>query len=489
MSAHGKSKRPAPDQLFVDIAKYVTRKTVGTRAAYLTARYCLMDAISCALDALDSPECMSLVGPLVPGATMKGGARVPGTRLELDPVAAAFNTGCLIRWLDFNDTWWAGGHPSDNYSAILSVADYVSRARIAARQKPLSMVEALTAAIQAYEIQGVLAMGTDFDDIGLDHVMLIKMASAAVCTRLLGGSVAQIVSAVSNAVIEGGTLVTYRKSPNSGPRKSWAAGDATSRAVRLALLALRGEIGYPTALSVKTWGFNDVLNRGEPLKVPRAFGSYVIENIRYKIAFPAQRHAQTGAECAARLHPKVQGRVNDIEKIVVHTHKVTLSKICATGPLNTAAARDHSLQYIIAVGLIFGDITGTSYEDEFAADPRIDQVRGKMKVVEDPRYTHGFNSADRSDANSVQVFFKDDTKTERLEILYLLGDPKRRKEGLPLLERKFKNSLARRFSPARQRMIWNMVSNQSRLEKTPVSDFMSLLVEETAKGARNRSAK
>ena len=471
------SARPAPDRALVDIARYVAHKKITSAKAYDNARLCLLDALGCAISAFAVPECTKLIGPLVPGTIVPDGARVPGTHYQLDPVAAAFSTGCLIRWLDFNDTWWAGGHPSDNYSGILAVADFVSRQRVAAGNAPLVMRDVLTAAIKAYEIHGVLAEGNIFNspESGLDLVILLKIASTAVLTQLLGGGVSEITDALSNAFVDGQALNTYRMMPTAGPRKSWASGDATARAVQLALMTMRGEMGYPTALSAKTWGFCDVLNHGQPLKVTRAYGSHVIENVQFKIAYPAQRHSQTAAECAVRLHPLVKDRLDQIEKVVLTTHKPALIKIAVDGPLPNFAARDHCLQYVVAVGLIFGDITTASYEDAFAADPRIDRLRAKMTVQEDKAYTRDYHGKRQANHNAVQVFFKDGSKTPRADVEFLIGDARRRKEALPLLERKFRNNLAGRYPAKQCAAVAALLTDARRLQATPVNEFMDLL--------------
>ena len=471
------SPRPAPDRILVDIAHYVVNQKIGSAKAYDNARLCLLDALGCAMQAFAAPDCMKLIGPVVPGTVVPNGARVPGTAYQLDPVSAAFSTGCLIRWLDFNDTWWAGGHPSDNYSGILAAADFVSRQRVAAGKAPLVMRDVLTAAIKAYEIHGVLAEGNIFNspETGLDLVILLKLASTAVLTQLLGGGVAEVTDAVSNAFIDGQPLNTYRVMPNAGPRKSWASGDATARAMQLALLTLRGEMGYPTALSAKTWGFCDVLYNSQPVKVTRRYGSHVIENVQFKIAYPAQRHSQTAAECAVRLHPLVRDRLNDIKRVVLTTHKPALLKIAVDGPLPNFAARDHCLQYVAAVGLIFGDITTASYEDNFSADPRIDRLRAQMVVQEDAGYTRDYHGARQANHNAIQVFFNDGTKTPKVDVEFLIGDARRRKEAMPLLERKFKNNLAGRYAPKQAAAITQLLFDGQRLQATPVNEFMDLL--------------
>jgi 2-methylcitrate dehydratase len=475
--AHASNARAAPDPLLTSLAGYVMRRNVGGPNAYAHARWCLMDALGCGLQALRDPDCVKLLGPAVPGTLVPNGARVPGRADVLDPVTAAFNIGCLIRWLDFNDTWWAGGHPSDNISGILAVADYTSRANVAARRAPLHMRDVLAAMIKAYEIHGVLAENNRPNDpqIGFDLVMLLKIASTAVVTQLLGGTKDDVVNALSNAFIDGHNLDVHRHMPTSGPRKSWASADVTSRAVMLALLTLRGEMGYPGALSAPQWGFNDVVYKGGHL-VLGPLSSRVIEHVQYKISYPAQRHAQTAAEAAVKLHPLVKDRLGDVKAVELHTHGLAHRKINVTGPLPNFAARDHCLQYIAAVGLIHGDITTASYGDAFAADPRIDALRLKMTVSEDPRYTRAYDEpGTRANANAVQVFFRDGTKTPRAEVQYLIGDARRRKEGIPRLEQKFRAHAAGAFSQHRVRIISRLLGDQRRLEATPVHEFMDAL--------------
>src|SRR5256885_12613994 len=410
MSAHlvKSALRPAPDGVLSAIADYARNFTVESQPAYETARYCLMDSLACALQALAIPACRKLLGPVVPGAVMPGGARVPGTSFELDPVQAAFNIGTLIRWLDFNDTWLAAewGHPSDNLGGILAVADSLARNAVMSGRTPPSVRALLTAMIKAHEIQGVLALENSFNRVGLDHVLLVRVASTAVVAGMLGASTGQIVNAISNAFLDGGALRTYRHAPNTGSRKSWAAGDATSRAVRLALIAITGETGYPSALTAKTWGFYDVLFKGQRFAMGRPFGSYVMEHVLFKVSFPAEFHAQTAVECAIALHPKVKDRLQQIERIVIETQEPAVRIIDKTGPLNNPADRDHCIQYMIAVPLIHGALTAEHYEDEAARDPRIDALRQKMEVVELPRYSADYlDPHKRSIANAVQGFF------------------------------------------------------------------------------------
>jgi 2-methylcitrate dehydratase len=478
MSTHTPNIRPKPDKVLTDIADYVAQYEVKSREAYDTARLCLMDTLGCGLEALSYPACTKLLGPIAPGTIVPNGARVPGTPFQLDPVAAAFNIGCMIRWLDFNDTWLAAewGHPSDNLGGILATADWVSRNAVAAGKKPLVMREVLTAMIKAHEIQGVIALENSFNRVGLDHVVLVKVASTAVVSRMLGCTHEEIINAVSNAWIDGQSLRTYRHAPNTGSRKSWAAGDATSRAVRLALMALKGEMGYPSALTAKTWGFYDVLFKGRPFRFKRPYGSYVMENVLFKISFPAEFHAQTAVECAVRLHPEVKDRIDDITKIVITTHESAIRIIDKKGPLHNPADRDHCIQYMTAIGLMKGNLTAADYEDGVAADPRVDRLRSKMVCVENRQWSRDYlDPRKRSIANAVQVFFRGGTKTANVAVEYPVGHRRRRKEGVPLLEAKFRTNLARRFAEKQRAAILAVCQDRRRLEATPVNEFVDLL--------------
>jgi 2-methylcitrate dehydratase len=477
MSAHISNIRPKPDKVLTDIADYVTRYPVKSREAYNTARLCLMDTLGCGLEALSYPACTKLLGPIVPGTVVPNGAKVPGTPYQLDPVMAAFNIGCMIRWLDFNDTWLAAewGHPSDNLGGILATADFISRQNIAAGKKPLLMRDVLTGMIKAHEIQGVIALENSFNRVGLDHVVLVKVATTAVTAALLGASHDEIVNAVSNAWIDGQSLRTYRHAPNTGSRKSWAAGDATSRGVRLALMALKGEMGYPSALTAKTWGFYDVLFKGKPFQFKQPFGSYVMENVLFKISFPAEFHAQTAVECAILLHPEVKDRIDDIRKVVITTHESAIRIIDKKGPLSNPADRDHCIQYMTAIGLLKGNLTAADYEDDVARDPRVDALRDKMVCVEHKPWTRDYlDPAKRSIANAVQVFFKDGSKTANTVVEYPVGHRRRRKEGVPLLEAKFRVNLARRFAERQRAAILALCQDQATLEATPVNEFVDL---------------
>jgi 2-methylcitrate dehydratase len=472
--------RPAPDQLLVEIADYVASFDVGrSPLAVETARYALLDSLGCAMLALAFPACTQLLGPVVPGAAMAGGARVPGTSYELDPVRAAFNLGAMIRWLDYNDTWLAAewGHPSDNLGGLLPLADYRSRRAAAAGKPAISVRELLAWLVKAYEIQGVLALDNSFNRVGLDHVLLVRVATAAVATAMLGGRREDIINAVSNAWLDGGALRTYRHAPNTGSRKSWAAADATSRGVWLALNSLRGEMGYPSALTAPTWGFEAVLFRGAPVRLGRPLGAYVMENVLFKISYPAEFHAQTAVEAAVRLHPQVAGRLDRIERIVIETQEPALRIIDKTGPLANPADRDHCLQYMVAVALIRGGLEARDYEEEAAADPRIDRLRARTEVRENPRFSRDYLDPDkRSIANAVQVFFDDGSATERVEVDYPIGHRRRRREAIPLLEDKFRRAIATRLPPRRCEQILELAADPGRLEATPVDEFVELWV-------------
>ena len=481
MSQHDirSAERPAPDRVLVDIAAYARDAVIDSPVAYETARYCLMDTLACGFQALAFPACTRVLGPVVPGATMAGGARVPGTSYELDPVQAAFNIGAMIRWLDFNDTWLAAewGHPSDNLGGILAVADWLSRKAAVEGRAPLTVRDLLTAMIKAHEIQGVTALENAYNRVGLDHVILVRVATTAVVAVMLGGTREQVINAVSNAWIDGGALRTYRHAPNTGSRKSWAAGDATSRGVRHALIAMTGEMGYPSALSAPKWGFYDVLFRGQPFAFDQPFGSYVMENVLFKISFPAEFHAQTAVECAMQLHPLVAGRLGNIERIVIETQEPGVRIIDKTGPLANPADRDHCIQYMVAVPLIHGRLTAADYEDAIAADPRIDDLRARMEVRENPQFTADYYDADkRYIGNAIQVFFQDGSATGRVEVDCPIGHRRRRAEGYPLLVAKFELSLAAVF-PERQRgRIRALFADTERLDATAVDDLVAHLV-------------
>ena len=479
MSQAATNLRPEPDQLLTKIADYVLNYQVASEEALQTARYCLLDSLGCALEALAYPACTRLLGPIVPGISMETGARVPGTQYELDPVQAAFNLGAMIRWLDFNDTWLAAewGHPSDNLGGILAVADWWSRKAILEGKQPLTVQDVYVAMIKAHEIQGVLALENSFNRVGLDHVLLVKIASTAVVSALMGANREVLINALSNAWVDGQALRTYRHAPNTGSRKSWAAGDATSRAVWLALIAQRGEMGYPSALTAPTWGFQDVLYKGRELSLPREFGSYVMENVLFKISFPAEFHAQTAVEAAFQLHAHVQTRLDEIEKVVITTHESAIRIIDKRGPLHNPADRDHCIQYMTSIGLIFGELTADYYEDKIAADPRIDALREKMVVVEEPAYSRDYLDPEkRSIANAVQVFFKDGSSTENILVEYPLGHRRRRSEGLPLLIKKLKRHLSQRFSEIQSNRILELALDPPRLQQTTVPEFVDMWV-------------
>jgi 2-methylcitrate dehydratase len=468
------AERPAPDPILSAIADYALSFEVKSKLAYDTAAYCLMDTLACGFQALKYPACTKLMGPVVPGATLTNGARVPGTAFELDPIGAAFNIGAMIRWLDFNDTWLAAewGHPSDNLGAILAVADYLSRSG-----KRILVRDVLTGMIKAHEIQGILALENSFNRVGLDHVLLVRVASTAVVTALLGGSREQIINAVSNAWVDGGALRTYRHAPNTGSRKSWAAGDATSRAVRHALFALKGEMGYPSALSAKTWGFQDVLFDGKSLSLPQPFGSYVMENVLFKISYPAEFHAQTAVEAAMTLHGEIAGKIGEIQRITIETQEPGVRIIDKTGALANPADRDHCIQYMVAIPLLFGRLTAADYEDQIAGDPRVDALRAKMHVRENTTFTQEYYDANkRYIGNAVQVFFSDGTASRRVQVDYPIGHRKRREEGMPVLVKKFDASVAAHFSPKQTESIKAMFEDRGALGRMPVGEFVANLV-------------
>lgn len=472
------AKRPDFDELLTKIARYASDFEIKSDLAYETAKYCLMDTIGTGLLALNFPACTKLLGPVVEGAEFRPlGAKIPGTSYQLEPERAAFNVGAMVRWLDFNDTWLAAewGHPSDNLGAIWAVCDYMSRKNISQGKKPLSIKDALTAMIKAHEIQGVLALENCFNKVGLDHVLLVRIASTAVACKLLGGSFEEIRNALSHAFIDGGALRAYRHAPNTGSRKSWAAGDASSRGVNLALKALSGEMGYPSALSAKFWGFEDVKMRGAKLSIPQEFSSYVMENVLFKISFPAEFHAQTAVECALKLYDEVKDRLDDVEKIIITTQESGHRIINKTGELANPADRDHCIQYMVAVPLIFGRLRAEDYEDSVAKDPRIDALRAKMSVEVDDRYTKEYLQSDkRSIANAVQIFYKDGSKSQKVEVEYPIGHKRRRSEGIPLLIKKFESNLAGRLSPKKCEIINKLFADQKTLENTAFNEFSDL---------------
>jgi len=479
MSETINNERPPTDRLLQDITNYVLDFKILSEEAYQTAYLDLLDTLGCGLQALAFPACTRLLGPLVPGMIVKNGARVPGTNFVLDPVQAAFNIGAMIRWLDFNDTWLAAewGHPSDNLGGILAVADWVSQNPTPNRKNGLTVHDVLIAMIKAHEIQGVIALENSFNRVGLDHVLLVKIASTAVVTAMLGGSQDQVINALSNAWVDGQALRTYRHAPNTGSRKSWAAGDATSRAVRLALMAIQGEMGYPSALSAPTWGFQDVLFKGKEIKLNQPFGSYVMENVLFKISFPAEFHAQTAVEAAFQLHPKVIGKLDEIEKVIITSHESAIRIIDKKGPLHNPADRDHCIQYMTAVGLLYGKLQAEQYEDHFARNPEIDLLREKMEVVEDKQFSRDYLDPEkRSITNAVQVLFKDGSRTENVLVEYPLGHRRRRKEGIPLLLKKWENSVLNHYNPEQAEQILKVCYDQQYLQDLPVHEFLNVLV-------------
>lgn len=478
MSASISNVRPEPDQLLADIADYVLYYSVDSSEAMSTARYDLFDTIGCGLLALNYPECTKHLGPHAPGTTVPNGTRVPGTDYVLDPVKGAFDIGCIIRWLDFNDTWLAAewGHPSDNLGGILAVTDWLSRTRAANGEEPFTVRDVLTAMVKAHEIQGVLALDNSFNRVGIDHVLLVKVATAAVVTGLLGGIRDQVINAVSNAWLDA-TLRTYRHAPNTGSRKSWAAGDATSRGVRMALMAMTGEMGYPTALSAPGWGFYDRWFEGKPFTMQRPLSSYVMENVLFKIAFPAEFHGQTAVEAAFVLHPQVRDRLDEIDTITITTQESAARIIDKSGPLDNPADRDHCIQYMTAIGLIFGDLHADHYENEAAADPRVDALRDVMTVVEDPRYTSDYLDPDkRSIANAIQVTFKDGSSTDKVAVEYPLGHRRRRDEAIPRLIDKLRHNLGTRLPSEKVERAVALAEDATQLESMPVPEFVELFL-------------
>ena len=480
MQASLSNVRPKSDQVITDIADYVTKYDVSSRLAYQTARYCLLDTLGCGLEALQYPECTKLLGPIVPDTVVPNGARVPGTRFQLDPVQAAFNIGAMIRWLDFNDTWLAAewGHPSDNLGGILAVADWLSRTAIASGKSPLKIRDVLTAMIKAHEIQGCLALENSFNKVGLDHVVLVKVATTAVVAGMLGMPFEELVNAISLAWVDGQSLRTYRHAPNTGSRKSWAAGDATSRGVRLALMARAGEMGYPSALTAKTWGFYDALFRGNEFVFQRPYGTYVMENVLFKISFPAEFHAQTAVEAAMKVREllaQANKDVSDIKTITIRTHEACLRIIDKRGPLHNPADRDHCIQYMVAVALIFGRLTAADYEDEVARDIRIDALREKMECIEHVQFTNDYHDPERrSIPNGLSVEFTDGRRLQEVLIEYPIGHRTRRTEGIPLLEAKFEKNLRLRFTAKRVQQILDVSLNHPLLEEMSVNDYVDL---------------
>ena len=468
------------DQVLQDIADYVIDYKVVSEEAINTARNCLMDTIGCGLLALKYPNCTRHLGPIVPGTTVENGARVFGRSFELDPVKAAWDIGAIVRWLDFNDTWLAEewGHPSDNLGAIMALSDYISRVNVANHKLPLSIKDVLEYMIKAHEIQGILALENSFNKVGLDHVLLVRVASTAVATHMLGGTRDQIIAALSQAWVDGSSLRAYRHAPNAGSRKSWAAGDATSRAVRLAMMTMKGEMGMPSVLSTPDWGFYDVSFKGREFSFSKSYGSYVMENILFKISFPAEFHAQTAVECAVLLYPEIKEKLDEIERIEITTHESALRIIDKTGALDNPADRDHCMQYMLAVAMIEGDLVAEFYEDSFhQQNPLIDKLRNKMILKEDKRYSKDYlDDGKRSIANALQIFFKDGSQTDKVEVEYPVGHRNRRQEGIPLLERKFFNSLKSTYSKEHSDRIYSLCLDKERIEQTPVNEFMDMFV-------------
>lgn len=478
MSSHISNIRPVADKVLVDIANYVLNYEVTSALALETAHYCLLDSIGCGLEALSYPACTKLLGPVVAGTVVPNGAKIFATDYQLDPIQAAFNIGVLIRWLDYNDTWLAAewGHPSDNIGAILAVADWLSRTNLANKHKPLVINDILVAMVKAHEIQGVIALENSFNAVGLDHVILVKLASTAVSAQMLGLDLEQTINALSLVFTDGQSLRTYRHSPNTGSRKSWAAGDATARGVRLALMAKTGEMGYPSVLTAKTWGFYDVSFKGQEFKFSQPYKSYVMENILFKISYPAEFHAQTAVECAMILHSQVKDRLDQIKEIIIRTHKSAIRIIDKNGPLHNPADRDHCIQYMVAIPLIYGRLTAADYEDKIAANPQIDMLRDKIICVEDIGFSRDYLDPDkRSIANAITIKFNDGSKLDEIVCEYPVGHKRRRGEGIPLLMEKFKTNLARIYAPEKQKHILDIINNKGDFTQMPVNQFIDLL--------------
>ena len=475
-----KADRMTADQVLQDIADYVIDYKILSDEALNTARNCLMDTIGCGLMALKYPNCTRHLGPIVSGTTVENGARVFGRSFELDPVKAAWDIGAIVRWLDFNDTWLAEewGHPSDNLGAIMALSDYISRVNISNHKSPLSIKDVLEYMIKAHEIQGILALENSFNKVGLDHVLLVRVASTAVATHMLGGNRDQIIAALSQAWVDGSSLRTYRHAPNAGSRKSWAAGDATSRAVRLAMMTMAGEMAMPSVLSAPEWGFYDVSFKGRQFSFSKEYGSYVMENILFKISFPAEFHAQTAVECAVLLYPEIKDKLDAIDRIEVTTHESALRIIDKTGTLDNPADRDHCMQYMLAVAMIKGDLVAEFYEVSFhQQNPLIDELRSKMILTEDKRYSKDYLADDkRSIANALQIYFNDGSRTQKVEVEYPIGHRHRRKEGIPLLEKKFFNSLKNTFNNDQANRIYSLCLDSEKIKNTPANEFMDLFV-------------
>ena len=482
MSSFISNERPQVDKVISDIADYVLNYEINSELARTTAHYCLLDTLGCGFEALTYPACTKLLGPIVPGTIVPNGARVPGTSYQLDPVQAAFNIGAIIRWLDFNDTWLAAewGHPSDNLGGILAAADWLSRTAVSRGKQPLTMKDVLDAMIRAHEIQGVIALENSFNRVGLDHVLLVKLASTAVVGKLIGLTREELINAISLAFVDGHSLRTYRHAPNTGSRKSWAAGDATSRGVRLALIAKTGEMGYPSVLTAKTWGFYDVLFKGKTFAFQRDYSSYVMENVLFKISFPAEFHSQTAVEAAMTLHSLLRSMnktADDIKSLRIRTHEAAIRIIDKKGPLHNPADRDHCLQYMIAVPLIFGRLTAADYEDNIATDLRIDALRDKMFTVEDQQFTKDYHDPEkRSIANALLVELNDGTILDEVIVEYPIGHKRRREEGIPVLIEKFKTNLARRFAAKQQQTILDNALDREKIQAIPVHEFVDMMV-------------
>ena len=439
------------DELMQEMVDYTLNPPPFSTLAFENAKVSFIDAIGCGILALNYPACTKLLGPIVPGACCPNGSRVMAQNWELDPVQAAFNIGSMIRWLDYNDTWLAAewGHPSDNLGAIIAICDYLHR-----QGQDICLETVLNAMIIAYEIQGIMALNHAFNRQGLDHVLLVKLASALVSAKLLGGDRDMLLRTVSQVFVDGQSLRTYRHAPNTGSRKSWAAGDASARGLHLALISAKGEMGYFSAITAHQWGFADVSFGHQELNLIRPLGHYVMENVLWKIAYPAEFHAQTAVEAALKLHEVVRSRLDDIACIQVRTQEPAMRIISKTGPLKNPADRDHCLQYMIAVALGLGRLEADDYEEHVAQKPIIDKLRDLMVVEEDPLFTKDYYDLNkRAITNAVQIQFNDGSETDWVVVNYPIGHPRRREEGLPFISLKFLNNLCAYYGEEKGRQI------------------------------------
>ncbi len=467
--------KPKPDTVISDISSYTHNYKVDSQLAFKTAHYCFLDSLGCALAALKYPQATSIIGPVVP-MTVPHGARVIGTSFELDPVQAAFSNTALIRWLDYNDCWLAAewGHPSDNLGSIISVADYLNRTG----QAKFTVNDVLEGLIKCHEIQGCLALENSFNAVGLDHVLLVKVASTAVVSKMLGLTEDQTIDALSQAFVDGQALRTYRHAPNTMSRKSWAAADAVARAVNLAYLVKKGQGGMPSILTAKTWGFYDVLFKGKEFKFQRPYGSYVMENVLFKISFPAEFHAQTAVEAALTVNKTLASKnltYKDIKSIRIRTQNAGMRIIDKKGPLHNYADRDHCIQYMVAIPLIYGRLTADDYSDSIASNPDIDALREKMYCVEDEKFTTEYHEPEkRYIGNAIQVTLNDGQVLDDVVVDFPIGHKNRREEGIPVLMEKFKRHLNEQFKPDQVEKILKVSEDYDTLKDLNISDYLAL---------------